>query len=352
MTVAATTRLIFYLAFLQALLLVAIIASTYVIRTKPTPGDKRVDILKEDKELLQVRPEVKRSCPGPECSVNFPTTLAKLKQNSISINSLKKMLDQNIERSFALPVVKRTGLTPPTFVILTTTNSNFASIMDNWLESLRRLRVRYNITLMSEDNETFSYFARRSNSEFRVILSSDLITPGRLGRNIPTYQQIIRKRTVYIYTLLKNGRDVLLSDVDTVWIKDPLPLIFKNYQHFDIWIAQGREPNFPCPCFFYLKSIPRVIELVLRWIQVLAYSEKVYTDQNALAMLLRSPEVKVKVDYLGYELFPLGSQYFNDTWHTDHANKVYIVHGNHLGRGEEKIAMFRKHGIWYLDRGQ
>lgn len=49
MTVAATTRLIFYLAFLQALLLVAIIASTYVIRTKPTPGDKRVDILKEDK---------------------------------------------------------------------------------------------------------------------------------------------------------------------------------------------------------------------------------------------------------------------------------------------------------------
>lgn len=43
MRMVATTRLVFFLAFLQGVLLVAIIASTYVIKTTPPGGYQQLN---------------------------------------------------------------------------------------------------------------------------------------------------------------------------------------------------------------------------------------------------------------------------------------------------------------------
>ncbi|KAJ8048214.1 UDP-D-xylose:L-fucose alpha-1,3-D-xylosyltransferase 3 [Holothuria leucospilota] len=235
--------------------------------------------------------------------------------------------------------------------MLTATNKDFINITENFLEGLRRLRVRYNITLMAEDEEAYNYFSRRSNSEFHVVSSNQFILPGKLNRNISSYQHLIRRRTVYILTLLRSGRDVLLVDVDAVWLKDPLALIFPDYQKFDAWIAQGKEPGFPCPCFFYMKSVTRMINMVYDWIARVSYFEdgRPVTDQVALFNILEKNRRGVHIKYLDYERFPIGKQYFNWTWHKENHNSVYVAHGNHLGREQGKIETFKEFGVWLLD---
>ncbi|KAJ8048215.1 UDP-D-xylose:L-fucose alpha-1,3-D-xylosyltransferase [Holothuria leucospilota] len=356
-------RLIKYLGLLQVFLLSVIVILTYFTRTSPIPHNSGLgrSRIRWKKPTLAVSDILKRhqdnafpkNCNDGHCSL--PTEKLQLKKKrrplkAMSKAELRQTLDDNVAGVLSFPPLSKTSQEKSPFVILTATNSNFSSIMDNWLESIRRLRVRYNVTLMSEDDETFSYFSKRSNSEFKVLSTSALTLPGRLHFRIPTYQQLIRKRTVYIFALLSSGRDVLLADIDAVWKKDPMHLIFDEYEKHDMWIAQGKEDHFPCPCFFYMKSIPRVIDLVVEWVQLVAFSNKTLTDQNALALLLESPSLNVDVKYLSYEQFPLGSQYFNQSWHEKYANGVYVVHGNHLGRGSGKIEMFKNHNLWYLDR--
>ncbi|XP_071510970.1 uncharacterized protein [Diadema antillarum] len=238
---------------------------------------------------------------------------------------------------------------PPPLVILTATDKDFLNITMNWRESIRQLGLPYRVLLMSEDDETYNFFLPQSSSRFQTVLSSKFSLPGNLARNISTYQHLIRRRTVYILTLLQSGHDVLLVDIDAVWFKDPVKYVLDQYNEHDIWIAQGYRARFPCPCFFYMKSTTLVIKMVYDWIERLAYLPgKAETDQLALSHILEQNKRGLRINFVDYFRFPIGSQFFNWTWHDQYADGVYIAHGNHLGRKDGKIATFQEFKVWLI----
>ena len=48
----------------------------------------------------------------------------------------------------------------------------------------------------------------------------------------PGFLKIVQKRPVYLSTLLKNYTNIIYTDIDTIWLRDPRPFFNENY---DFW---------------------------------------------------------------------------------------------------------------------
>ena len=275
----------------------------------------------------------------------------KVNASGQNLKHFKDIVNSQIQKR---PTLDDETDTPPRsnkFLILTTVNAEFVDIAENWLESLRRLGIRYNITMVAEDQDTFKYFSTRANSEFRVLYQKQFAfnftqrySPAKL------YEEVIRRRTVYIRTLLEQGNDVLLVDVDAVWIKNPVDLILKEYALYDIWHAQGYPEGMPCPCFMYMKSTSEVVAMVMEWIKRLENhrGRSLESDQVALTKVLPLfPAIPIKK--MSIEKFPTGFHYFKRAWFALHKNEVYVAHGNHLGRHDGKKKKLKEFGLWMLN---
>ncbi|XP_072046185.1 uncharacterized protein [Amphiura filiformis] len=165
------------------------------------------------------------------------------------------------------------------FVIVTTVDFQFHHLFDNWLASVKKLGLRYNIMLICEDNEAYKYYSLRQNNHFKVLNTLDYQMYGKLQRKKGTYQQLIKRRTMYVRNLLFAGIDVLLVDIDAVWLKDPLQVVRQSYSIYDIWVAQGYDPGVPCPCFLYMKSVPSIMKVAGAWMHRLADNNKKNTSR-------------------------------------------------------------------------
>ena len=180
-----------------------------------------------------------------------------------------------------------------------------------------------------------------------------------LMRDGSFYQDLILKRIVYIRDLVSSGRDVLLVDIDAVWLKDPLIHVMDDYDQYDIWIAQGMTYVVPCPCFMYMKANPTVIQLSKDWISRIHYDKtltkkerggKNVTDQWALRPLLEQGEANgtLSIKRLAKTYFPTGDLYAAPRWRMNHSHEIAIAHANHQGRHDGKLAFLKMFNLWFM----
>lgn len=315
----------------------------------------------EERALNQVKEtEVNKAAAkvidAPTCNCNSTKHRSRERRGNSPCSVMKPQAIS--KREVAYPAGNPFDSPKSNFILITTTNWEFADLADNWLEGLRRLGLRIPIILVCEDFKTYNYFKKRSHSEFRV-LSANNFTLSKTLKQGENFQDLILKRTVYIRDEIKRGRDILLADVDAIWLQDPMFHITQVYDKYDIWIAQGKKDNLPCPCFMYLKSNPRVVEMTKKWVEQVHIDKKKtkkersfhhVTDQWALHPLLFDGMEKgtLKVKWLEREYFPTGDQLLNETWYAEHKPGIAIAHGNNQGRHEGKIAFFKKFNLWFL----
>ena len=48
----------------------------------------------------------------------------------------------------------------------------------------------------------------------------------------PGFLKIVKKRSVYLAQLIENYANIIYTDIDTIWLKDPRPFLDGNY---DFW---------------------------------------------------------------------------------------------------------------------
>ena len=272
-----------------------------------------------------------------------------------SANS-RKTIDRSQKLNTSLSDFQYVNSTSPNaFVIVTNTNEAFIEITDNWLASIHNLQLNYNITLICEDRKSYRYFSRRRSALFKVINTHKYNMTGKLQKKINTYQQLIRRRTIYVGDTLYTGLDVLLVDVDTVWLKNPIQDIRDSYNSYDLWIAQGQDEGVPCPCFMYMKSVPPVMSLVRRWTNRLIYkppNQAMETDQNALQYVIQSSSgtTPLRILNLSKTKFPTGVDFFDPKWNKINIDKVQVAHANHQGREQAKIKKLKEYGLWLIGK--
>jgi len=115
-------------------------------------------------------------------------------------------------------------------VIISFTDKNYKEIALNWAKHLEKLKIfNFSIVCVDKDSESFL-----SDHGVPTILNESW-TPSK------THGTGWANRTKIIYNLLKQNDYILHSDLDAVWVKNPLNFIPKNTH--DIVSSCGTFPR-------------------------------------------------------------------------------------------------------------
>ncbi|KAK2167065.1 hypothetical protein LSH36_32g10003 [Paralvinella palmiformis] len=151
---------------------------------------------------------------------------------------------------------------------------------------------------------------------------------------------------------LKAGFDVLLVDVDIIFLKNPLPFI-SNYSDCD-FITQI-DPYFGDinSGFYLVKASSSGLELFTKIVEMINGTSK--GDQEYVNDALHELGESIKIQRLSPELYQLGSVFFtegNRAFAGDNpCTDCIIVHNNYIVSLEAKIYRFKEYGMWSVDIG-
>lgn len=259
--------------------------------------------------------------------------------------------------------------------ILLTVTAIYEDFFTNWLEHFRRLHLNNSVVVVAEDGASFAALAH-SLSAMRHVASGDdddrdsddfmpnvQLVRGRGGSGgffaSRGFNDVMSMRAAYVVRLLASGRRVILADVDSVWLRNPLPYIDAELPvgtpAIAPLVAQLDGPDHYCAGFLHLCPVLEVVELAGRWEGSLLVG-RARSDQTVLNRLLAQSSVVPRG--LPRALFPSGKLFFNEdakgrsvrnNWYGEAARaKAVVVHNNFIAGHDEKLARFVKHGMWLL----
>jgi len=139
--------------------------------------------------------------------------------------------------------------------IIVFANYNYLSILENWLAAMKKISVE-NYLIISLDEELHLHLQKLN--------IDSLFHPCELNLG-----KLWIHRINVILELMEKGYDILHSDADAIWLKDPLPYL--NTLSQDMIFSQGTiwPPDVQekwgfvlCCGFFLLRSNPQTISFV------------------------------------------------------------------------------------------
>ena len=157
-------------------------------------------------------------------------------------------------------------------------------------------RVGRNWTLFFERSKSNLHFSIHPYENYSSEIDTRYV--GQLIGTNSDLSILWTSRVKHVLHLLEEGYDVLHSDLDAIWIKDPLPEI--TSLDADIVFSQGtifphkmvRNFGFVLCCgFFFIKSSAKTIQFVREWVRL---SEIYKDDQVAINEIIQSIALKPK----------------------------------------------------------
>ncbi|CAI5459210.1 unnamed protein product [Closterium sp. Yama58-4] len=172
------------------------------------------------------------------------------------------------------------------------------------------------------------------------------------------YKQLLLKRTRLVGSILKMGYNVLLADVDAVWLSDPF--VHMGNKSVDIY-GQLEPSGQLCGGFLFLRSTPRVVTL---WDQVTGLYTRTFNrmakealykkpeemgawlkqfehlhEQRYLNQLLGKRRNKVQVRGLDVLKFPNGKEFFVQRAPQQAEVAPVVIHNNYIkGKKQAEVA--------------
>jgi len=196
-------------------------------------------------------------------------------------------------------------------------------------------------------------------------------TDKALDYQSPNYLKMVSTRADVIAKKLELGLNVLYSDMDTVWLSDPMPHIHAAFQSahgngnggVDL-VAQldelpgGEDPTkvlYYCTGFMAIRSTPASLQLMKAWDQALQTPQ---LNQPVFNDLLKKAAKRGRLRHapLPMDRFPHGGRYFTEINYknfTSHRNKAcnnmtVVVHNNYIVGHENKRQRFQQYGLWLV----
>lgn len=149
------------------------------------------------------------------------------------------------------------------------------------------------------------------------------------------------RRAGYLKKQIGKGKNVIYTDVDTVWLADPR-MYFKG--DYEVWTSLDRQVQY-CTGFIACMSTERTKDFLHKWDAAL--KEKPQLNQKIYNALISNATPSVKHTHLPVHQFPSGNLYFRGVWSQKRKYAV-VVHNNFIiGGGNRKICRFKKFGLWY-----
>ncbi|XP_022733479.1 beta-arabinofuranosyltransferase RAY1-like isoform X2 [Durio zibethinus] len=256
-------------------------------------------------------------------------------------------------------------------VVLAVAGYSYKDMLMSWVCRLRRLRIT-NFLVCALDYETYQFSIMQGLPVF-----SDPSAPSNISFNdchfgTKCFQRVTKVKSRMVLKILKLGYNVLLSDVDVYWFRNPLPLL----SSFDpaILAVQSDEYNQTGPInlprrlnsgFYFARSNgPTIAALgkVVRHAATSGLSEQpsFYDTLCGKGGSTRKgdnrcvePETNLSIHFLDRNLFPNGA--YLGLWERNNATSAckklgcIVLHNNWISGRMKKLQRQVLSGLWDYD---
>ncbi|TYI36750.1 beta-arabinofuranosyltransferase RAY1 [Gossypium hirsutum] len=144
------------------------------------------------------------------------TSGCSLKDGSVHTKTLK--LSYSLESLLAITADENKT------VVLTVAGYSYKDMLMSWVCRLRRLRIT-NFLVSSLDYETYQFSVMQGLPVFNDPSAPSNISFNDCHFGTECFQRVTKVKSRLVLKILKLGYNVLLSDVDIYWFKNPLPLL-------------------------------------------------------------------------------------------------------------------------------
>ena len=229
------------------------------------------------------------------------------------------------------------------WVVSTSVNRQFMRLFLNWQFSLLNCCPNLqSVYVFCEDNIVAQHL--KKNSSFQFITRGRTSKAHALDFGDKDYRQLVTKRPLHILSLVKNGKHVLYTDVDTVFIHNPFKYIhrFKEDVLAPIDMKSWRQwTPYYCTGIMSIRSNRNTIALLRHWHNLTLEPRYAhYMNQPLFNIALRKTPVTVRA--LDVRFFPPGSVLKKGRLGT-----TIIAHANFVKGIDAKITLLRQVNAWY-----
>lgn len=171
------------------------------------------------------------------------------------------------------------------WVVMVTVSHDFQELFDNWWYHFSQLRLSMEVILVAEDNSTFTKYRDKHSDKYNVVRDEHVLNiPEVVVYGSDKYYKMVSKRLTYILKEIQKGHNVIFSDADTIWLRNPLMYLKSNY---DIWSTMD-TPFKNCTGFIAIKA-SKAVEMFLIELKNIKSS---LVNQQQIDHLLKTSEVK------------------------------------------------------------
>lgn len=235
------------------------------------------------------------------------------------------------------------------WIVLIELSSGFYDFFQNWFEHVSKIEsFRLDIVVVAEDDATYQRLQMEQLAHVVVERSAATLeeTHQALTYDTKNYHKLVSGRAAHILQKLKEHKNVLYTDVDTVWRADPLPFIFNDQQEHDMMLQVDTQTYswvspYYCTGFMAIRSNERTIQFVSDWKQAL---ETPQLNQPIFNQILHKRSNVLHTPLPSLE-FPSGQMYF-DQYSQHKRDAAVVVHNNYIAGHGPKKARFVQHGLW------
>nr|XP_054763493.1 uncharacterized protein LOC129270111 [Lytechinus pictus] len=232
--------------------------------------------------------------------------------------------------------------------IIGTTNIKLLNFTLNWFESLSRIHIKYDVTFIAEDQRTYETLTMMKQNSKKFERTSFVAGRRSQGARIAGLSS---SDCDVLLDYLEAGVDVVHIAPDTVWLKDPIPLLWQKYDKCDLWITFGAIRT-QSLSLAYMKANPNVIAYVKALKeQMINLQSEVLTTTMALKLGFIAFKCNVGLCYLGENHFPSEVNVFEEegTWYNAHREGIYVIRTGAIVDTAQKQYSLQKINFWYLD---
>ncbi|KAK8615872.1 hypothetical protein V6N13_017445 [Hibiscus sabdariffa] len=256
-------------------------------------------------------------------------------------------------------------------VVLTVAGYSYKDMLMSWVCRLRHLRIT-NFLVSALDSETYQFSIMQGLPVFNDPSAPSNISFNDCHFGTKCFQRVTKVKSRLVLTILKLGYNVLLSDVDVYWFRNPLPML-SSFGPATL-VAQSDEYNQTGPInlprrlnsgfYFACADAPTIaaMEKVVRHAATSGLSEQpsFYDSLCGEGGSFREgdnrcvePETNLTVHFLDRNLFPNGA--YMGLWERENVKSAckkqgcFVLHNNWISGRVKKLERQVLSGLWDYD---
>ncbi|KAI7727321.1 hypothetical protein M8C21_027593 [Ambrosia artemisiifolia] len=239
------------------------------------------------------------------------------------------------------------------------------------MAGLHHLQVS-NFVVCALDDEIYSFCVLQGLPVFRDRLAPSNISYDDCHFGTNCFQRVTKVKSRVVLEILKLGYNVLMSDVDVYWFKNPLPLLTTFGPA--VFVAQSDEYKITGPInlprrlnsgFYYAQSDNTTIAALRKVVKHASLSN--LSEQPSFYDTLcgfngsyrldddtcQEPETNLTVHFLDRNLFPNGA--YLDLWDSSNVSSrcmsigCFVLHNNWISGRQKKLERQVSSGLWEYD---